>query len=90
MGKSLGIHLTGRIATGVIEHQKPCSRLFHFPEDRDDTDSLLDTPLDGLIDLVREQALRALAIVDLSTLSAWRFRESYATAWWRIHRTWPS
>ena len=59
MGKSLGIHLTGRIATGVIEHQQPCSRLFHFPEDRDDTGSLFDTPLDGLIDLVREQALRA-------------------------------
>ncbi len=60
MGKSLGIHLTGRIVTGVIENQKPCSRLFHFPDDQDDTDSILDTPLDGLIDLVREQAVRAV------------------------------
>ena len=60
MGKSLGIHLTGRIATGVIENQKPCSRLFHFPDDQEDTDSLLDTPLDDLIDLVREQAVRAV------------------------------
>ena len=60
MGKSLGIHLTGRIVTGVIENQKPCSRLFHFPVDLEDSDALLDTPLDGLIDLVREQAVRAV------------------------------
>src|ERR1035437_6984994 len=60
MGKSLGIHLTGRIVTGVIESQKRCARLFHFPDDHEDTDSLLDTPLDGLIDLVREQAVRAV------------------------------
>ena len=60
MGKSLGIHLTGRIVTGVIEGHKPCSRLFHFPEDTEDNDSLLDTPLDGLIELVREQAVRAV------------------------------
>ena len=60
MGKSLGIHLTGRIVTGVVEGQKPCSRLFHFPEDTDDTDALLDTPLEGLIDVVREQAVRAV------------------------------
>src|SRR6185437_10270105 len=60
MGKSLGIHLTGRIVTGVIENQKPCSRLFHFPEDTEDTDALLDTPLEDLIDVVREQAVRAV------------------------------
>ena len=59
MGKSLGIHLTGSIASGVIEEQSPCGRVHHFPENSEETDSLLDTPLDGLIDLVKEQALHA-------------------------------
>ena len=61
MAKSLGIHLTGRIATGVVQDKGPCSHLFHFPENPEDTDSLLDMPLDGLIDLVRQQAVRATA-----------------------------
>ena len=52
MAKSLGIHLTGRIATGVVEETGACPLLFHFPENLEDTDSLLDMPLDGLIDLV--------------------------------------
>ncbi len=60
MKKSLGIHLTGRIATGVIEDQSPCSSVLHFPENADETDSLLDMPLDGLIDVVRAQAVRAV------------------------------
>ncbi len=59
MAKSLGIHLTGSIAIGVIEEQNPCSSVFHFPENSEENDSLLDMPLDGLIDLVREQAVRA-------------------------------
>ncbi len=60
MGKSLGIFLTGRIATGVIEEQRPCSSVYHHPENPEDTDSLLDTPLDGLVELVCAQALRAV------------------------------
>jgi glucokinase len=60
MAKSLGIHLTGRIATGVIEDQRPCSSVVHFPENPENTDSLLDTPLDGLIALVCEQALHVI------------------------------
>ncbi len=59
MGKSLGIFLTGRIATGVIEGQTPCTSVIQYPDDPDDTDSLLDTPLDGLIELVRAQVIRA-------------------------------
>jgi predicted NBD/HSP70 family sugar kinase len=60
MRKSLGIHLTGTIASGVIEEQSPCGRVYHFPENFEEIDSpLLDTPLDGLIDLVKEQAVRA-------------------------------
>src|SRR5665213_3012473 len=61
MAKSLGIHLTGRIATGVVEETGACPLLFHFPENLEDTDSLLDMPLDGLIDLVLHQAVRAVA-----------------------------
>lgn len=60
MAKSLGIHLTGRIATGVIEDQIPCSSVFHFPESSEETDSLLDTPLDALIEMVCQQAQRAV------------------------------
>ncbi len=60
MGKSLGIHLTGRIATGVVEEQSPCSSVRHFPENPEETNSLLDTPLDGLVTLVCEQALQAV------------------------------
>lgn len=60
MGKSLGIHLSGRIVTGVAESERLCSQLFHFPEDPEVTDSLLDTPLDGLIDLVGAEAVRAV------------------------------
>lgn len=59
MAKSLGIHLTGSIATGVIEDQKPCGHVYHFPENSEDTHGLVDMPLDGLIDAVKEQALRA-------------------------------
>jgi len=61
MAKSLGILLTGRIASGVIEGQTPCSSIHHFPDNFDDTDSLLDMPLDGLIELVCEQSTRAVA-----------------------------
>ena len=60
MGKSLGIFLTGRIATGVIENNAPCSAVIHYPDNPEDNDSLLDTPLDGLIELVCVQALRAI------------------------------
>ena len=60
MGKSLGIHLTGSIATGVIEDQHPCSSVSHYPADKDDGNSLLDTPLDGLIDLIRQQAMQSI------------------------------
>jgi glucokinase len=60
MGKSLGIHLTGRISTGVVEEQSPCSSVHHFPENPEETNSLLDTPLEGLVALVCEQALRAV------------------------------
>ena len=59
MGKSLGIFLTGRIATGVIEGQTPCKSVIQYPDDPDVADSLLDTPLDGLIELVRAQVIRA-------------------------------
>ena len=61
MAKSLGIHLTGRIATGVVEEKGVCPLLFHFPENIEDTDSLLDMPLDGLVDLVLHQAVSAIA-----------------------------
>ncbi|MHB8303007.1 MAG: ROK family protein [Acidobacteriaceae bacterium] len=59
MGKSAGIFLAGRIATGVIDGQSPCSSISHHPESPDETDSLLDTPLDALIELVCAQILRA-------------------------------
>lgn len=59
MAKSLGIHLTGRIASGVVEEKGACPQLFHFPDDFEDADSLLNMPLDGLIDLVLQQAVRA-------------------------------
>lgn len=59
MAKSVGVFLTGRIATGVIEGQSPCSSISHFPENPDETDSLLDTPLDALLDLVSAQIHRA-------------------------------
>jgi glucokinase len=60
MAKSLGIHLAGRIATGVVEDQSPCSSVFHFPENSEETDSLLDAPLDALIEMVCQQAQRAV------------------------------
>ncbi len=60
MAKSLGIHLAGSIALGVIEDESPCSSVFHYPENPEETNSLLDTPLDGLVELVCEQALRAV------------------------------
>lgn len=60
MGKSLGIHLTGSIATGVVEDQQPCALVSHYPADKDDGDALLDTPLDALVELVRDQALQAI------------------------------
>jgi glucokinase len=60
MAKSLGILLTGRVALGVIEEQSPCSSVYHFPENLEETDSLLDTPLDGLVTLVCEQAMRVV------------------------------
>lgn len=60
MGKNLGILLTGRIAIGVIEDQNPCSSVYHFPENPEETNSLLDTPLEGLVALVCEQALRVV------------------------------
>ncbi|HET9087171.1 MAG TPA: ROK family protein [Acidobacteriaceae bacterium] len=59
MAKSVGVFLTGRIATGVIEGQSSCSSISHFPENPDENDSLLDTPLDGLMDLVCAQIQRA-------------------------------
>lgn len=59
MGKSLGIFLTGRIATGVIEGRTPCTSVIQYPDDPEDADSLLDTPLDGLIELVCAQVIRA-------------------------------
>jgi len=60
MAKNLGIQLTGRIAIGVIEDQRPCSSVSHFPEHPEETSSLLDMPLDGLVNLVCEQALRVI------------------------------
>lgn len=60
MAKNLGIHLTGRIAIGVSEEQTPCSSVSHFPNQPEETSSLLDMPLDGLVSLVCEQALRAV------------------------------
>lgn len=59
MAKSVGVFLTGRIATGVIEGQSPCSSISHHPQNPDETDSLLDTPLDQLVELVCAQVLRA-------------------------------
>ncbi len=59
MAKNLGILLTRRIATGVIEEQNPCSIVYHYPENQEDVDALLDMPLDGLVKLVCEQAVRA-------------------------------
>ncbi len=59
MPNSLGIHLSGRIVTGVVRDDKPCSELFHFPEGADDPNALLDTPLDALIEQLCEQAKRA-------------------------------
>ncbi len=61
MAKNLGILLTRRIATGVIDDENPCSTVYHYPENLEDVDSLLDMPLDGLVELVCEQALRATA-----------------------------
>jgi glucokinase len=59
MAKSVGVFLTGRIATGVIHDQNPCSSISHHPENPDETDSLLDTPLEQLVDLVCAQIARA-------------------------------
>jgi len=60
VGKYLGILLTGRIAIGVIEDQSPCSSVYHFPENPEETSSLLDMPLEGLISLVCEHAAQAI------------------------------
>lgn len=60
MGKSLGIHLTARIAIAVIDQEIPCSSVYHFPENPEENSSLLDMPLDSLIDLVCEHARRAV------------------------------
>lgn len=60
MGRSLGISLTGGISTGVVEDQSKCSSVYHYPENPEDTDSLLDTPLDGLVALVCQQAVRSV------------------------------
>jgi predicted NBD/HSP70 family sugar kinase len=60
MGKNLGIHLAGRITIGVVDDLHPCSSVHHFPENPDDTSSLLDTPLEGLVELVCEHAVRAV------------------------------
>jgi len=61
MEKNLGIHLTGSVSLGVVEDQKPCSSVHHFPENREETDSLLDMPLDQLVDLVCDQALHIIS-----------------------------
>jgi len=61
MGKSLGIFLTGRIATGIIEQNALRGEITHHPENPEETDSLIDTPLDGLIELVCSQVQRATA-----------------------------
>ena len=61
MAKSVGVFLTGRIATGVIHDKNPCSSISHHPENPDETDSLLDTPLEQLVDLVCAQIARAVA-----------------------------
>ena len=61
MPNSLGIHLSGRIATGMVRDEQPCSALFHFPEGSDDPNALIDTPLEALIERLCEQAQRAIA-----------------------------
>lgn len=59
MPNSLGIHLSGRMVTGVVQNEQPCSELLHFPEDTDDPNALLDLPLDALIERLCEQAKHA-------------------------------
>lgn len=68
MSKSLGIFLTGRIATGAIEESQPCSSIFHHPENPEETDTLIDTPLDGVLDLVCAQV--KLAVKDCGQVDA--------------------
>ena len=76
MAKSLGIHLTGRIVTGVVEMRSLARSLFHFPEDRDDTDALLDTPLAGFSNWCVSRPCAPVGSADPSMPSVWLCLES--------------
>ena len=57
MGKSVGVLLTERIATGVVEDQKPCTSVRQFHHETDFSSGLLDVPVDGLIEIVCSEVM---------------------------------
>ncbi|HEX4021583.1 MAG TPA: ROK family protein [Acidobacteriaceae bacterium] len=57
MGKSIGVVLTGRVAAGVVEDHQPCTAVHYYQEDAETTDTLIDIPQEGLIELVRDQVM---------------------------------
>lgn len=57
MGKSIGVLLTGRIAAGVVEDHEPCKSVHHYQEDADVTDTLIDIPQEGLVEIVRDMLM---------------------------------
>ncbi len=57
MGKSIGVLLTQRVATGVIEDHKPCVAVRHYHQETEFSSGLLDVPVDGLIEIVRNEVM---------------------------------
>ncbi len=57
MGKSIGVLLTERVAAGVIEDHEPCTSVHHYHQETEFSNDLLDVPVEGLVEIVRDQVL---------------------------------
>lgn len=57
MGKSIGVLLTERVASGIVEDQKPCTVVRHYQQKTEFSSDLLDVPVDGLVEIVRDQVI---------------------------------
>ncbi len=74
MSKSIGVLLTERVAAGVIDDHKPCTAVRHYQADtQGDTDifhALIEIPVEGLVEIVRDQVLACMREAKVKSIDA--------------------
>jgi glucokinase len=60
MAKTVGVVMSERVVAALLEDHKIVGALRHYPENSDDTDTLIEMPADGLCELISENVASLL------------------------------